>query len=448
MEAAVGSEEYKQYGYRWVVLLLFGLVLCVQAFLWISFAPIESSVEEVFGVSETLVRLLALVGPVMFVFLGSYAGDISDRRGFKFAVSLGAIIISVFGIIRAIVPHVIDSGTAQYWIVLVCQAVIGGGAVFILVNLSKMPIKWFREENRATAIGLATLFFYLGTAIGIPLVNALANIPEGTTDVAVMTAGVNRILWVTASIMIVVTVLFILLSKENPPTPSGLVPEEAKLGTWEALKRFLSLPTFRALAFVSLIGYGVYLGLTVTMEKIIGYHGFSSSFASIVAAGITVGGIIGAATVPGISEKVGLRKPFLIIAALATLPMGLVIGFVGVKALDVLSAFVLGLFLLPALPITFTIVAEMDEIGPLFAGAAVGTLMAMGNIGSLLVPLAMELFKQETEAGLTDYRLSIVFLGVLGVLGLIAVILWVKETGPRTRGRREVVESGEAQDEA
>jgi MFS family permease len=171
------------------------------------------------------------------------------------------------------------------------------------------------------------------------------------------------------------------------------------------------------------------------MEKIIGYHGFSSSFASIVAAGITAGGIIGAATIPGISEKVGLRKPFLIIAALAILPTGLIIGFVGVKAIDVLGAFVLGFLLLPALPITFTIVAEIEEIGPLFAGAAVGTLMAMGNIGSLLVPLAMELFKRQTEAGVTDYRLSIVFLGVLGVFGLIAVIIWVRETGPRSRTR-------------
>jgi MFS family permease len=433
MHYVSGGEEFRSYGYRWVVLLVFGLVLCFQAFLWISFAPIESSVERVLGVSETLVRLLALVGPVMFVFLGSYAGDLSDRRGFKFAVSLGAVIISVFGIIRAIVPHVVDSGTAQYWIMLFCQAAIGSGAVFILVNMSKMPIKWFREESRAMAIGLATLFFYLGTAIGLPLVNALAGIPEGTTDVAVISAGVNRILWVTAAIMVVGTIIFMLFSKENPPTPSGPLPDEAKLGTWEALKRFMGLPTFRALAFVSLVGYGVYVGLTVTMEKIIGYHGFSSSFATIIASGITVGGIVGAATIPGISEKVGLRKPFLILASLVILPMGLIIGFVGIKALDVIGALLLGIFLLPALPVTFTVVGEMEDIGPLYAGAAVGTLMAIGNVGSLLIPLGMELFKREAAAGATDYRLSIVFLGVLGVLGLIAVILWVRETGPRTR---------------
>jgi MFS family permease len=432
MEGNAGSEGYRQYGYRWIVLLAFGLVLCVQAFLWITFAPIESSVEQVFGVGSGLVRLLALVGPVMFVFLGSYAGDLSDRRGFKFAVSLGAVIIAAFGIIRAVVPHVIDSGTAQYWITLVCQAVIGAGAVFILVNMGKMPMKWFREENRATAIGLATLFFYLGTAIGVLLMPIIANIPEDSADVALMRAGVNRILWVTAAVMVVATVIFMLLSRESPPTPSGPVPEEARLGTWEALKRFMSLPTFRALALVSLIGYGTYVGLTVTMEKIIGFHGFSSDFASWVASSITIGGLIGAATIPGLSEKMGLRKPFLILASLMVIPSAFLIGFVGLKAVDLGGALLLGFFLLPAQPITFTVVGEMKEIGPLFAGAAVGTLMAVGNIGSLIVPLAMEGLRRGT-ADNPDYRIAIVLLLVLTAIALAAVILGVKETGPRTK---------------
>lgn len=281
------------------------------------------------------------------------------------------------------------------------------------------------------AIGLATLFFYLGTAVGIPLVSALANIPEGAAE-SVMAAGVNRVLLVTAVIMVVSTVIFMLFCKENPPTPSGPVPEEVKLGTIQALKRFLSLPTFGALALVSLIGYGAYVGLTVTMEKIIGYHGFSSSFASFVAAGITVGGIIGAATIPGFSEKVGLRKPFLILAATALIPFVFLIGFAGSKPLNLLSAFLLGFFLLPALPITFTIVGEMKEIGPLYAGAAVGTLMAVGNVGSILVPLGMELLKRGT-AEVPDYRLSIVLLLALAAVGIVAVIFWVRETGPRAR---------------
>ncbi len=432
MEEISGVGGYKTYGYRWVVLLAFGLVLCVQAFLWISFAPIESSVEKVFGVGSGLVRLLALVGPLMFVFLGSLAGDLADRRGFKFTVSLGALVISLAGIFRAVVPHLGISGKGQYWIILVCQAVIGGGAVFILVNMSKMPIKWFLEEARAAAIGIVTVFFYLGSAVGIPLVTAIAGIPEGATDLSVMSAGVNRVLTVFAAVMAASTVLFIILAREEPPTPSGPVPEEQKLGAFAALRRFLGAPTFDALALVSLIGYGAFVGLTVTMEKIIGYHGFSSSFASFVASALIIGGIIGAGILPGLSERIGLRKPFLILAAAVTVPMGFLIGFVGVKALNLAGAFFLGFFLLSALPVTFTIVGEMEEIGPLLAGSAVGTLMALGNIGSLVIPLGMEALKR--SAGETpDYRLSLVLLFVLAVLGMLLVIWRVKETGPRAR---------------
>ncbi|NPV60170.1 MAG: MFS transporter [Actinobacteria bacterium] len=435
MNEKAGDQEYRAYGYRWVVLLAFGLVLCVQAFLWISFAPIESSVEKVFGVGSGLVRLLALVGPLMFVFLGSLAGDMADKRGFKFTVSLGAVVISLAGIFRAVVPHLSISGKSQYWIILVCQAVIGGGAVFILVNMSKMPIKWFLEEARATAIGITTVFFYLGSAVGIPLVTAIAGIPEGTTDLALMTNGVNRVLNVFAIIMAASTALFIALARENPPTPSGPVPEEAKLGVFVALKRFLAAPTFQALALVSLIGYGAFVGLTVTMEKIIGYHGFSSSFASFVASALIVGGIIGAGILPGLSEKIGLRKPFLILAALVTVPMGFLIGFVGVKALNLAGAFLLGFFLLSALPVTFTIVSEMEEIGPVFAGSAVGTLMALGNIGSLIIPLAMEALKRGGAEN-PDYRVSLLMLFALAILGMLVVIWRVKETGPRAKGAK------------
>jgi MFS family permease len=442
MEESLDMGEYRQYGYRWVVLLLYGLILVAQALLWVSFAPIESDVQFALGMGSTAIRALALVGPLMFVFFGSYAGDLADRRGFKFAAALGAIICSVLGIIRAIVPHVIDSGTAQYWIFLVCQAVIGAAAVFIVTNMSKMPIKWFREKDRALGIGLATMFFYLGTAVGFQLVTTIASIPEDAADVgnkAVIQSGLNSVLTVFAIIMAVATILFILFTKEEPPTPSGPLPEEVKLGTMESLRRFLRSSVFRALATVSLIGYGIYMGLVVTMEKIITYHGsdFTTKFAASVASAVIIGGILGAAILPGFSEKIGLRKPFLILAGLVPIPMLFLIGYVGVKPVSIIAGALLGFFLLSALPVTFTISGEMEEIGPRLAGAAVGTLMAIGSIGSFVIPLLMEVFKTETAAGIPDYRWAILFLMALGVLAIVVVVIGVKETGPRAKGMRQ-----------
>ena len=431
--------EYKVYGYRWVVLIFFGLILVIQAFLWISFAPIESAVERALGVSAMQVRLLALIGPFMFIIVSSSAGSLADRRGFKFATGIGVIMMCAAGIVKAVTPHLISSGDAQYWIYFFMQMLGGTGSAFAIANLSKMPIKWFPEKQRALGTGLTTMWMYLGTVIGLPLVAIVANVPEkaklALTPVSVLQADLNRVLLVVAIIVGAVSVLFFLFVKENPPTPTGPMPEVEEMSLRKSFPRFMRIASFRAMCFISLIGYGIYMALTVTMEKIITYHGagFTANFASFVAAGITLGGIVGAAVIPEISERVGLRKPFLILATLVAMPTVFLIAFIGNKTVDLSSAIIMGLFLLPALPIIFTMVGEMKEIGPRLAATAVGILFAIGSIGSVLIPYLMEILSKKKPGGIVDYRWAILMLAVLGLLGLLVIIFWVKETGPKKR---------------
>ncbi len=425
------ESEYKVYGYRWVVTAVFGLVLLVQAFLWLSFAPIETAVETALGVSTTQVRLLALVGPFMFILVSSYAGSLGDNKGWKFSAGIGTVMLVIAGIVKAVTPHVIDSGTAQWWVYLFMQVLGGMGAAFALANLSKMPIKWYPEKQRALGNGLTTMSMYLGTAIGLPLVTAIAGIPEGASQ-QVAQNGLNNVLLVMGIIMAVTGVLFFVFAKESPPTPAGPMEELANVPLREAFGTLFRSNTFRALCIVSLAGYGVYIGMTVTMEKIMQYHGFTTSFASLVAAGITVGGIIGAGLIPPYSEKVGVRKPFLILAGSVAVPALLIIAFVGNKPLDVGFGILMGFFLLPALPVTFTIVGEMEEIGPRLAATGVGTLLAVGSIGSAGIPLLMEVFARKVD-GLTDYRWAILFLAALAIIAVVGVVFFVRETGPKRK---------------
>jgi len=424
--------EYKVYGYRWVVLTFFGLILVVQALLWLSFAPIESAVEEALGVSAVAVRLLALVGPFMFIVVSSYAGSLSDRRGFKFATGIGVVMMAVAGAVKAVTPYVISSGDAQYWIFLFMQMLGGAGSAFAIVNLSKMPIKWFPEKQRVLGTGLTTMWMYLGTIVGFLLVPFVADVPKIGTA-AVMQAGLNRVLVVVAIIVGVASALFFLFVKENPPTPSGPMPEVEEMSLRKSFPRFMRIGSFRALCFIALLGYGIYMALTVTMEKIMKFHGSTASFASLVAACITIGGIVGAALIPGLSDRVGLRKPFLILATLVAIPTLLAIAFIGNKPIDISAALIMGLFLLPALPILFAIVGEMEEIGPRLAATAVGILFAIGSIGSVAIPLLMEPLAKKMPLGIIDYRWSLVMLAALGFIGLLVIIFWVRETGPKKK---------------
>jgi MFS family permease len=425
------EETYTKYGYRWVILVVYGLVMCGQAFLWLSFAPIESSVQDVLGRSATMIGLLALVGPFMFIIVASPAGALSDKRGWKFATSIGVVMLMVAGVVKAVTPHLTSSATAQYWVYLLMQILGGIGAVFAMVNLSKMPIKWFPEKQRALANGLTTMSMYLGTAIGLPLVTAIAAAGRATKA-----AGLNKVLLLVGIIMGAIGVVFFLFAKEAPPTPAGPEPEVETLSLRETFPRFMRSAQFRVLCLVSLVGYGVYISLTVTMEKIMTFHGsgFTTQFAALVAAAITVGGIIGAAVLPGVSEKVGLRKPFLILAAAPAIPGLLILAFIGNKPSDIVVGAIMGFFLLPALPISFTIVGEMPEIGPKLAATAVGTLLAIGSIGSAFVPLLVRALGKSKGGDIIDYRLAVGLLAALVAVALVLVILYVKETGP---GRKE-----------
>lgn len=429
--ASAGEGPYRAYGYRWVVLAAFGSIAAVQALLWLSFAPIESAVQTAIGVSATQVRLLALAGPFMFIILASYAGSLSDNRGFRFSTGVGAVMLVSAGAVKAVAPHLTSNGTALYGIFLAMQVLGGSGAAFALVNLSKMPIKWFPERQRVFATGLATMGMYLGTALGLPLVTSVADVPRGA-PAAVAMAGLERVLLVVSIVTAAAALAFFVFAREDPPTPAGPVPEAGTVRLRSAFPVFWRSTTFRALCLVSLAGYGIYIGVTVTMEKIITFHGtgFSAGFASLVAGFITLGGIIGAVVMPAVSERLGLRRPFLLAAAAVGIPGLLLIGMVPNAAVHVVAALVTGFFLLPALPLTFTIVGEMEEIGPRLAATATGTLLSIGSVGSVAVPLAMELFARKRSAIVIDYRVSVLVLVALAAIAVFIVWRYVRETGP------------------
>ena len=429
------ATEYRVYGYRWVVLAAYGAVLFIGGFLWLTFAPIETEVQRVLGVSAFQVRMLGLVGIFVPILLAPLAGSISDNKGFKFAVSIGIVITAISGIARAIVPHVTSSGHGQYWAYFFLQMLGGLGAIFVLVNLSKMPIKWFPEDQRATATGLATLSALLGNGIALPVVIAIANIPEHARP-DVIQAGLNRVLTFTAILPVAAGLLFFLFAREEPPTPSGPFPEEAKVRLRESMPKLLHSSTFLAMAFVSVIGYGVFQSLTLTMEKVITFHGagFTKNFASLVAMSITISGIVGLIVLTQFSDRIGRRKPFLVAAAVVVIPCLVLIGIVPNKALNIIGAVFMGFFLLAALPISYTIVGELPEIGPMLAGTAVGVLTSLGDIGSVVIPALMEAVAIKKTAEVIDYRWAIVMFVCLGVVALLGVIFWVKETGPKGRG--------------
>ncbi len=153
------NKEYKLYPYRWVVLAVFMFINLTIQILWISYAPIASAAAGFYNVTPENINFLAMTFMIAFIPLSIPISWAIDKFGFTKTVGLGAILMSVFGVLRGATGD-------NYTMVLISTIGIAIAQPFLLNAWTTVPAKWFNTEFRATAVGLITISNLIGTAIG------------------------------------------------------------------------------------------------------------------------------------------------------------------------------------------------------------------------------------------------------------------------------------------
>lgn len=161
------EKKFQVYGYRWVVLAVFMFINLTIQMMWIGYAPITGPAAKFYGVSDLQIGLLAMTFMIAFIPLSIPVSWAIDTYGFHFAVSIGAILMGVFGILRGLAG-------SNYSMVLWSTIGIAVAQPFLLNAWTKVPANWFSIEARATAVGLVTLSSLLGIALGMVLTPILA----------------------------------------------------------------------------------------------------------------------------------------------------------------------------------------------------------------------------------------------------------------------------------
>lgn len=365
-----GGALVKPSAYRWVVLGVFMLVAGLSQMLWLNYAPLLTLVQAKYGVSEGVAGVLLLVFPLIYVLLSIPAGQLTDRKGYKFSVGLGAILMAGFSCLRINETH--------FGVLLIAQIGIAVGQPFAVNGISKLVGDWFGPEHSAIATGLGTMGMFMGMAGGMaatpPLVEAL---------------GYQGAMIAFAGISLAVCAAFLLLAKNNPDAP--LAP--AATVAAPSLRSLLKNPRLLLLFTVAALGLGFFNGLTTWLEPILAPNGFDAVKAGAVGGILIVGGIIGAVVVPALSDLLQRRKPFLIgSVALALVALVPVVSSHD-ETVVMVSAAALGFFFLPAFALLLDMCAAVA--GEAAAGGATGLLMLFGNGGGVLVILAMVAVKGE-----------------------------------------------------
>ena len=404
------TENYKLYGYRWVVLGVFMFINLTIQMLWITYAPITGLAASYYGVDDLQIGLLAMTFMIDFIPLSIPVSWVIDTYGFRVAVGIGAALMGIFGLVRGFAG-------VDYTLVLWSTIGIAVAQPFLLNAWTTVPAKWFPVKFRATAVGMVTLANFIGTALGMVL-----------TPMLIESMSIAQVQLIYGGITAFSSVLFILLARETPPTPPCAPGEETRALMLDGLKHAIKIKPFWWYLMASFIGLGIFNGLTTWIEAIIRPRGFTPNDAGTLGALMIAGGLVGAIVLPAMSDKEQKRQRFLMLAFVGAIPGLLGVTFATSSLLLFGSAVMLGFFLVSAMPIGMQYAAEITYPTP--EGTSNGLIQLFGQ-GAVVFVYIMEAMKS------SDGSFTPSLLLALALLLLSAGLVTQMKDPQRIQGEKE-----------
>jgi cyanate permease len=390
------KSEFKVYGSRWLMLIVYMLMVAVNQLLWITFAPITGDATKYFGVSDLKIGILSMCFMIVYIVISIPASWVIDRYGIRVGVGIGAAFTGIFGLIRGFAGP-------DYNLLLMAQIGIAVGQPFILNAITKLAARWFPIDERATAAGLGTLAMYLGILAGMTL-----------TPYLIIGSGIGGMLYLYGIVAIITSAIFLILIKERPPTAPCRPDQEERSLVLDGFMQTFRTGDFIWLMIIFFIGLGVFNSVTTWIEDILRPRGFTATQAGITGGLMIVGGVIGALIIPIMSDRRKKRTPFIIIAL-----TGATLGLTGITFatnywLLLFSGMVMGFFLLSAGPIGFQYGAEITY--PASEGTSNGMLLLMGQISGIAFIFGMDSFKSPATGSMTRSLVILIALMVISIL--------------------------------
>ncbi len=385
----MAEKSYRLYGYRWVVLGVFMLINLTIQILWVTYAPITGPAARFYGVTDLQIGLLAMTFMLAFIPLSIPVSWAIDTFGFRLTVSIGAVLMGIFGIARGLAG-------ANYNLVLLSTIGVAIAQPFLLNAWTKVPAQWFSIEERATAVGLITFSNLVGTALGMVLTPVLVE-ERSIPDVQLLFGGI------AASS----AVLFLIFAREKPATPPCPAGQEVRALMLDGLKHALTIKDFWLYLFVSFIGMGIFNGITTWVENIIRPRGFTPTDAGILGALMLAGGVLGAVSIPPFSDRQHKRQPYILLGFILAIPGLVGLAFATTAWLLFASSFAFGFFLISASPVGMQYAAEITHPTP--EGTSNGLIQLFGQASVIFVYI-MEALKTPGGAFTPALLLAVVLL--------------------------------------
>lgn len=379
--------------YRWVILALVTLTATtVSAAPMMALPVLFKEIATDLHMDLVQVGLITTVTSLMSVCISVFGGALGDRLGPRRAIVAACIAAGVTGGLRAL---------STSFETLVLTTVFFGLTVPVVgISQSKLCAVWFAPRERGTANGLLSVGMALGFLLGALL---------SATVLSPLLGGWRAVLAGYGALAIAIGGTW--LVTRDPP---GGEQDAPRISVREGLRHVVARRNMWAMGFAG-VGYG---GAVTAMLAYLPLYlrgiGWQPAQADGTIASFHAISMLGAVPIAMLSDRLGKRRIFLLIAALL---MASSIGGLAYAAGAAIVAAVLlaGMMRDAFMGIFFTTVMEIRGIGATYTGSAVGFLYIFFGTGSMLSP--------PLGNSLAAFGAGVPFLFWAGMVGLAFVSL-------------------------
>jgi MFS family permease len=340
------------------------------------------------------------------------AGVTMDRLGPRRVVPLGAAVMGLGALLFATG----DNGAAS-----IGRLLQGAGGVFALVGAAYIATTNFPASRAATLIGATQMFGMAGGSAGQFVVGPL------------IASGVSwRSFWIAMGIvgLVISAVLFFLLPERTKSAPRDDWMKESvtALGTVFRNPQSILCGIIAGLLFIPTTIFDMIWGVRYLQEA----RGFEYATAVLRSASVPFGWIIGCPLLGLVSDRLGRRKPVIIVGACVLLAC---LAWILYGPANVFPPYVLGLtagVASGAAMLPYTVIKEANP--PNLSGSATGVVNFLNfTFSALLGPVFASVLVAVSggKPGMTLEHYQTAFEPLLyGVGAAMVLTLFLKETGP------------------
>ncbi len=397
--------EEQTYPFRWVVLALMFLSLFAATIAMQCMPPLFSEITEQIPLTKVQMGTIMGVITLASLFFAPIGGALSDKLGARWAFGIAAIIVALSGGFRYVAGSVND--------LVVCMFLIGAGMAMYAPNLPKALGNWFPKKDLAMANGISISGMGIGGAIAMVTAKSVLSPSFG---------GWRGTMVFLGGLVLLVAILWMIVYRDRPLEGAA---QRKKLNVFQNFKDVLKVKDIWLIA--------IYYGLNmISLLAVVTLLPITLEERGVENAGGMVGIMMGATVVFNIlggmlSDRVGKRKPFLLICAVV---FGLcVLGFANFTGTALIVVLIIaGAAMGTIAPVLMSVPVEMERIGTALVGSAIGFIFMLGNTGGFVGPVVAGRLMDMSDSSLPGF----IFIAAALILSAVFIVP-LQETGRKRK---------------